>query len=57
MLDICVKYAKRFDVIFNDKSQLIVFKSMCNEVPIQDLKLNGKKIDAVKSIVHLGHIK
>ena len=56
MLDICVRYAKRFDVIFNDKSQLIVFKSTDNDVAIPNIKLNGKTIDAVKSVVHLGHI-
>ena len=27
MLEICKKYAKEYDVMFNDKSQLIVFKS------------------------------
>ena len=27
MLNICIKYAKDHDVIFNDKSQLIVFKA------------------------------
>ena len=56
MLDICVKYAERFDVMFNDKSQLIVFKSMDNDAAIPDIKLNGKNIEAVNSIEHLGHI-
>ena len=33
MLNICKNYASRFDVMFNDKSQLIIFKSRIDEGP------------------------
>ena len=56
MLNICIEYAKRFDVLFNDKSQLIIYKSMDDDVSIPVIKLNGKNINAVNSVVHLGHI-
>ena len=55
-LEICVKYAKRFDVCFNDKSQLIVYKSKDDIVAIPDMEINGTKIKVVTSINHLGHI-
>ena len=32
MLDICINYAARFDVIFNEKSQLIVFNPLFPEL-------------------------
>ena len=56
MLDICINYAARFDVIFNDKSQLIVFKSRNENVPSPDIYINGTKLKTVNSINHLGHI-
>ena len=56
MLEICVKYAKRFYVCFNDKSQLIVYKSKDDIVAIPDMEINGTKIKVVNSITHLGHI-
>ena len=56
MLDICINYAARFDVIFNDKSQLIVFKSRNENVPSPDIYINGTKLKTVNSINHLGQI-
>ena len=55
MLDICIKYAEKYDVIFNDKSQLIVFNAINNDDPPPVIKINGKQVEAVDSITHLGH--
>ena len=55
MLGICIKYAKEYDVMFNDKSQLIVFKSKDDNNQSPVIKINGKQIEAVDSITHLGH--
>ena len=56
MLNICMSYAARFDVLFNDKSQLIIFKSSKEDVPTPDIFINGTKLIAVSFINHLGHI-
>ena len=56
MLDICLSYAARFDVLFNDKSQLIIFKSRDENIPTPDISINGTKLSAVNRINHLGHI-
>ena len=56
MLNICLKYAVKFDVVFNDKSQLIVFKSRNENIPIPEFFINGTKVKAVSSINHLGHM-
>ena len=56
MLDICLSYAARFDVLFNDKSQLIIFKSRDENIPTPDIYINGTKLSAVNRINHLGHI-
>ena len=56
MLNICLNYAARFDGVFNDKSQLIVFKAKIKCVPTPDIYINGTKLNAVNSINHLGHI-
>ena len=56
MLNICIDYAARFDVLFNDKSQLIIFKSPLDYVPTPDVFINGFTLNAVKQINHLGHI-
>ena len=56
MLNICLSYAARFDVLFNDKSQLIIFKSPLEDVPTPDIFINGSKLNAVNHINHLGHI-
>ena len=56
MLDICIKYAEKYDVIFNDKSQLIVFNALNNDDPPPVIVINGKQVEAVDSITHLGHI-
>ena len=47
MVEICVNFAKKYDVLFNDKSQLLVYKSMDNVVAIPDVELNGSKINVV----------
>ena len=56
MLNICLNYAARFDVISNDKSQLIVFKSRNENIPIPEFFINGIRVKAVSSINHLGHL-
>ena len=56
MLNICLNYDARFDVIFNDKSQLIIFKSPLEDVPTPDVFINGTKLSAVNKINHLGHV-
>ena len=56
MLNICLNYAARFDVIFNDKSQLIIFKSPLENIPTPDIVINGTKLSAVNKINHLGHV-
>ena len=56
MLEICQNYAKEYDVIFNDKSQLIVFKATANDDPPPVIKINNKQVSAVDQITHLGHI-
>ena len=55
MLDICTKYANKFDVIFNDKSQLIVYNAKANNDPPPDIRINGEQIKAANLITHLGH--
>ena len=54
MLNICLDYAARFDVLFNDKSQLIIFKAN-NDIPNPDIFINNVKLNAVTSVNHLGH--
>ena len=44
MLDICIEYAEEYDVIFNDKSQLIVFNSLDNNDQPPVININGKHI-------------
>merc|ERR1712106_852984 len=56
MINICMSYAARFDVMFSDKSQLIIFKSSKEDVPTPDIFINGTKLIAVSFINHLGHI-
>ena len=56
MLDICIKYAEEYDVVFNDKSQLIVFNSKEDDDQPPVIHINGKQIEAVDHITHLGHI-
>ena len=50
------KIPPRFDVLFNDKSQLIIFKARNEYVPVPDIFINGIKLKAVNCIDHLGHI-
>ena len=56
MLSICLNYAERYDVKFNDKSQLIVYKSKVDDIPVPTVKINGAELQAVESVMHLGHI-
>ena len=56
MLRICVVYAKDYDVLFNDKSKLIVFSSGNKHVFVPNVIINGKVIDNVTEFEHLGHI-
>ena len=55
MLKICKKYAEKYDVMFNDKSKLIVFKAKSDNDPPPYIEINGKQIESVDSIDHLGH--
>ena len=55
MLEICVNYAEKYDAIFNDKSELIVFKARShNDLP-PEIMINGKQVRSVNSITYLGH--
>ena len=56
MLNICLNYAARFDVPFNNKNQPLVFKSRNENIPIPEFFINGTKVKAVSSINHLGHM-
>ena len=56
MLDICIKFASKYDVLFNDKSELIIYRSRDDVVAIPDIKINGEKVKVVNSITHLGHV-
>ncbi|CAL4101184.1 unnamed protein product, partial [Meganyctiphanes norvegica] len=56
MLAICQNYAAKYDVKFNDKSQLIVFKPKEDNIICPTVTINGAKLQAVHSITHLGHI-
>ena len=56
ILDICLSYVTIFDVLFNDKSQLIIFKSRDENIPTPDISIDGTKLSAVNRINHLGHI-
>ena len=56
LLDICIKFARKYDVLFNDKSELIVYRSRDDVAAIPDIKINGKQVKVVNSITHLGHV-
>ena len=56
MLEICQNYANEFDVVFNEKSQLIVYKATSNDDPPPVIKINNKQVNDVDQINHLGHI-
>ena len=56
MLKICLDYANEFRILFNDKSKLIVFNPGNRRAPCPHIVINGKKIEAVESVKHLGHI-
>ena len=56
MLNICINYAAKFDIIFNDKSQLIIYNASNDIVPTPDVFINGVKLNAVTNVNHLGHI-
>ena len=56
MLNICLKYAAKFNIIFNDKSQLIVYNLYNETAPPPDIYINDVKLNAVDKINHLGHI-
>ena len=56
MLDICIKFASKYDVLFNDKSELLIYKSRDDIVAIPEIKINGEKVKVVNSTIHLGHV-
>ena len=58
MLTICLRYAKDYDVLFNDKSKLIIFPAYAckSKTSSPEVVINGKPIDTVTEIEHLGHL-
>ena len=57
MINICVDYASRYDIVYNDKkSKLIIFRGNRRAHIIPTVKINGKTIETVEEIVHLGNI-
>ena len=56
MLAICLNYASRFDIIFNDKSQLIIFRSKMDHFICPKITINGVELKPVHRIIHLGHV-
>ena len=56
MLKICLNYANEYDVIFNNKSQLIVFKAKSDNDPPPVIIINNKQVVDVDQITHLGHV-
>ena len=55
-IDICIKFASKYDVLFNDKSELLIYKSRDDIVAIPEIKINGEKVKVVNSTIHLGHV-
>ena len=55
MLDISLNYAAKFDVKFNDKSQLIIFKPKPDDTPNPSVYINEVELQAVECLTHLGH--
>ena len=57
MLEICVRYARDHDILFNSKkSQLIIFKHSKNPVPDPKITVNGEQVKVYTSVTHLGHV-
>ena len=59
MLNICEKYARQYDILFNaTKSQLLYFGKDSNNDNVQPVLSmdNGKKIPYVPKYLHLGNI-
>lgn len=55
MLSICIHYAARFGVLFNDKNKVTVYRSR-NNVVIPNIESNGEVLECAESFVHLGHV-
>ena len=58
MIDICVYFAARsYDIMYNKKKcKIIVFQSNRRVNNRPNIEINGKIIDIVETIVHLGNI-
>ena len=56
MVATCLNYASRYNILFNEKSQLIIYNAGNNQVTIPEVVINGTKLSAVNKINHLGHI-
>ena len=56
MLRLCILYADEYDVLFNDKSKLIVFCTSNRHIFIPNVIINDKVIESVTKMEHLGHI-
>ena len=55
MISICVDYASRYDIVYNDKiSKVIIFLGNRRVNVIPTVKINGKTIETVEEIVNLG---
>ena len=58
MLNICEKYARKYDILFNaTKSQLLYFGKDSNKDNVQPVLImdNGKEIPYVTKCLHLGN--
>ena len=55
-LTTCETFASSFNLTFNSsKSQLICFSKVKNSIPLNSFTFNGEHLQAVSSVIHLGH--
>ena len=55
-LTTCETFASSFNLTFNSsKSQLICFSKVKNSIPLNYFTFNGEHLQAVSSVIHLGH--
>ncbi len=54
---ICEQYAARYDVMFYaKKSRVIIYSCSAKKPPNPNITVNGKNVDVVQSVIHLGHL-
>ncbi len=57
MVIICEQYSTRYDVMVKaKKSQVIIYSCSAKKLPNPNITINGKNVDLVQSIIHLGHL-